>query len=610
MRNNWMLFGMIVLGVVCSTQADPVYRSPEVLVASPSGETLYITEVTSHTVAVMDVGTATIARRYIVSGPPSGLAVIPGQQRLIVTCATPKGTIDIIDLNTHKVLHRWHAGHTPMAPVVDTQGKRLYVCNRFNNTVSVMDLSSGRILKEIAVAREPVAAVLSKDGQFLMVANSLPLGRSDADYVAATISVIHTGSQRRVKSLPLPNGSTSLQGMCLSPNGKIAYVTHILARYHLPTTQLERGWMNTNALTLIDMEKQTLLNTVLLDNVDHGAANPWQPACTADGAYVCVTQAGSHELSVIDQKALLEKLSRVGVDENVSMVSKTPEDVPNDLSFLVGMRERLRLTGKGPRGLALIGDTAYLAEFFSDTVGKITITPNTHQRAQSLALGAAQPLTVRRTGHRLFNDASMCFQQWQSCSSCHPGEARMDGLNWDLLNDDIGNPKNTKSMLYSHRTPPAMSLGVRSTTEAAVRAGIRHIQFAVRPEEDAVALDTYLKSLKPVPSPHLDNGRLSRAAQQGKRVFSKAQCATCHSGDLFTDRMTYNLGTGTGRDKGKAFDTPALIELWRSGPYLHDGRAATLTELIKKHNPKDQHGTTSDLTDQEISALVAYLLSL
>ena len=160
MRNNWMLFGMIVLGVVCSTQADPVYRSPEVLVASPSGETLYITEVTSHTVAVMDVGTATIARRYIVSGPPSGLAVIPGQQRLIVTCATPKGTIDIIDLNTHKVLHRWHAGHTPMAPVVDTQGKRLYVCNRFNNTVSVMDLSSGRILKEIAVAREPVAAVL------------------------------------------------------------------------------------------------------------------------------------------------------------------------------------------------------------------------------------------------------------------------------------------------------------------------------------------------------------------------------------------------------------------------------------------------------------------
>ena len=34
-----------------------------------------------------------------------------------------------------------------------------------------------------------------------------------------------------------------------------------------------------------------------------------------------------------------------------------------------------------------------------------------------------------------------------------------------------------------------------------MRAGITHIQFAVRPEEDAVAIDEYLKTLQPVPSP-------------------------------------------------------------------------------------------------------------
>jgi hypothetical protein len=36
----------------------------------------------------------------------------------------------------------------------------------------------------------------------------------------------------------------------------------------MPTTQLERGWMNTNALTILDLAGKKLLNTVLLDDVD------------------------------------------------------------------------------------------------------------------------------------------------------------------------------------------------------------------------------------------------------------------------------------------------------------------------------------------------------
>ena len=52
----------------------------------------------------------------------------------------------------------------------------------------------------------------------------------------------------------------------ISPDGKYVYATHILARYQMPTTQLERGWMNTNALSIIDVEARKLLNTVLLDD--------------------------------------------------------------------------------------------------------------------------------------------------------------------------------------------------------------------------------------------------------------------------------------------------------------------------------------------------------
>jgi cytochrome c peroxidase len=70
------------------------------------------------------------------------------------------------------------------------------------------------------------------------------------------------------------------------------------------------------------------------------------------------------------------------------------------------------------------------------------------------------------------------------------------------------------------------------------------------------------------------------------------------------------VGTGTGREAGQAFDTPALVELWRTAPYLHDGRAATLEEMLTKFNPADRHGKTSSLSPTELEDLTAFLLSL
>jgi cytochrome c peroxidase len=229
-------------------------------------------------------------------------------------------------------------------------------------------------------------------------------------------------------------------------------------------------------------------------------------------------------------------------------------------------------------------------------------------------LGPKTPMTPERRGEMLFNNAELCFQHWQSCVSCHPG-ARTDALNWDLLNDSIGNPKNTKSLLLAHRTPPAMITGVRDSAEMAVRAGIRHILFMVRPEEDAVAIDQYLKSLEPVPSPYLTKGwfskkpRLSKAARRGEKVFEKAGCLSCHSGPLDTDLHKYNVGTGKGREQTQAFDTPTLVEVWRTAPYLHDGRAARVKDMLVEHNVDDKHGRTSGLTEKQIADLAEFVLS-
>ena len=427
-------------------------------------------------------------------------------------------------------------------------------------------------------------------------------------------TVIETASRKVTAAIPLPNGSASLRGVCVSPDGLYAYVTHVLSRYQLPTTQLERGWMNTNALSVIDVTGKKLVNTVLLDDVDLGAANPWAVAVTGDGRYICVTHAGTHELSVIDRQAMHEKLERVASGEKVSDVSLTAEDVPNDLSFLVGIRRRLKLAGKGPRGLVIIGAKVYIAEYFSDSLGVIDISGELRAKARSVELGPMTPMTPERRGEMLFHNAELCFQHWQSCVSCHP-DARADALNWDLLNDGIGNPKNTKSLLLTHKTPPAMSTGVRDSAEMAVRAGIRHIQFMVRPEEDAVAIDRYLKSLEPVQSPHQARDwlskkpRPSKAARRGEKVFKKAGCMSCHSGPLGTNLQNYSVGTGKGREQEQAFDTPTLVEVWRTAPYLHDGRAVTIKDMLVEHNIDDKHGRTSGLTEKQIADLAEFVLS-
>jgi cytochrome c peroxidase len=193
----------------------------------------------------------------------------------------------------------------------------------------------------------------------------------------------------------------------------------------------------------------------------------------------------------------------------------------------------------------------------------------------------------------------------------------MDGLNWDLLNDGIGNAKNARSLVWSARTPPVMSLGVRASHEVATRAGFRYIQFHEPTEEEIAAVMGYIASLEPEPSPYLavrDDGsrRMTASAQRGRTIYEsgEAGCSHCHPGPLFTDLQSYDVGTRNPRDTTGEYDTPTLVELWRTAPYLHDGRAATLESVFREHNREDRHGRTSHLSEEQLHDLVQYLLSL
>lgn len=594
------------------------FLAPSAIAAAADGRRVYVACEATHEVLVVDTASKKIVARVAVAPLPSGLALSADATRLYVTCAGPVSTVCIVDTVQGRVTNRIQAGYQAQSPVLSPDGRTLYVCNRFDNDVSFFDLATMKEVRRVGVPREPFSAAVTPDGKRLLVANHIHAGRSDGAVVASSVSVVDVAAGKVIREIQLPNGSTLLRGICISPDGRYAVVAHILAHFHLPTTQIERGWINSNAASIIDLAELKLLNTVLLDNIDSGAATPWAVAWSRDGGQLLVTHSGTHELSVIDFPALLAKLARVpatlesGKPVDSTAASRTIADVPNDLSFLVGVRQRVKLTGTGPRSIAVFGSRAWVANYFSDTLSEVDLGCKP-VRAECIPLGPAPQMTSARIGELYFNDATLCFQGWQACSSCHSHDARVDGLNWDNLNDGIGNPKNVKSLLLAHRTPPSMWLGVRSNAFVAVRAGIRNSLFTVQPPEVAEAIDDYLKALKPMPSPHLVRGRLSPSAERGRKLFfsESVGCSDCHQGALYADMKLHNVGT-TGKfdQPSDRFDTPSLIEAWRSGPYLHDGRAATVRDVVRPGNPGDKHGVTSGLSAREIDDLVEYVMSL
>jgi cytochrome c peroxidase len=182
------------------------------------------------------------------------------------------------------------------------------------------------------------------------------------------------------------------------------------------------------------------------------------------------------------------------------------------------------------------------------------------------------------------------------------------------MNDGVGNPKNTRSLVLSHLGGPVMSRGVRSGFEEAVAAGFEHVLFRPASVEIRCDVEAYLRSLRAEALPALASSQLSDAVQQGKAIFEdpRVGCAQCHRGPLPADGELHDVGTHCENDwpEENAFLTPKLVELWRTTPYLHHGKAATLRDVLVKYNREDRHGRTSHLTEAEIQSLVEYLKSL
>ncbi len=121
-----------------------------------------------------------------------------------------------------------------------------------------------------------------------------------------------------------------------------------------------------------------------------------------------------------------------------------------------------------------------------------------------------------------------------------------------------------------------------------------------------------------IPAPKAPSGSFDpRAAARGEVIFNgKAECATCHVPPLFTE-PGWSLHTPdeigiddfqANRSPDKRYRTSPLKGLWthQKGGFFHDGRFATLREVVDHYNSFFGLG----LGEGELNDLVEYLKSL
>ena len=133
------------------------------------------------------------------------------------------------------------------------------------------------------------------------------------------------------------------------------------------------------------------------------------------------------------------------------------------------------------------------------------------------------------------------------------------------------------------------------------------------------ALQAYQLTL-PAPRPP-DGSFEADAASRGKLVFNgPGKCATCHSGNEFTDANA-RLHPATdvvsepepngapsyaSRSATRQYRTAPLRGLWQHPPYFHNGSAPTLEAVVRTYNSRKALG----LSDKQIADLTQYLKSL
>ncbi|MBN4063725.1 hypothetical protein JYT79_02980 [Cardiobacterium sp. AH-315-I02] len=196
----------------------------------------------------------------------------------------------------------------------------------------------------------------------------------------------------------------------------------------------------------------------------------------------------------------------------------------------------------------------------------------------------------------------------------------MDGINNPVLIAPAYGLKDVALETYTGEGPVSYWNSYIAVTQMGGQGNFQsdHLNLNIQVAEDLVtpklpALLAYQNSLEPPAPPQ--GSFDTNAALRGKAVFEgKATCASCHSGENFTDAATtlhdaFETGSDplyATRGVTKQYRTTPLKGIWQHPPYFHNGAHATLLDLVEHYDIVLATG----LLDEEKNDLVEFLKSL
>jgi YVTN family beta-propeller protein len=258
--------------------------------------------------------------------------------------------------------------------------------------------------------------------------------------------------------------------------------------------------------------------------------------------------------------------------------------------------------GRRPSAVAFSpdGKTLVAADALDDALTVIDAAAGIWLR--TVSLGPRPEPTAADRGERLFYSAKLAHDGWMSCHSCHT-DGQSNGLLADTLGDgSYGAPKRVPSLLGVGTTGPWAWNGSVERLEDQVRKSVELTMYGSPPSADQVAdLTAFLRSLPP-PRP---GEAPAEAVARGRAVFESRGCVKCHAPPDYTTPARYDVGLAD-ESGDRRFNPPSLRGVGRREPLFHDGRAATLDDVFRRH----QHPRDLALPAGEVDDLIAFLKTL
>ncbi len=582
-------------------------NSNSLLDITPDGKLLLVANTDAGTVSVVDPKNRRKLGEIPVGDQPEGVSWI-GNGPLALVTLWGEDKLQFLDTALGKVVFSLPVDDEPYGVVATRDGKRAYVTHDYPGTVAEIDVAGRQVLRTFKAGDCVRGLALSPDEKTVYV----------SEFFTTTVKALDVYSGKIVATWPGNATDNLCRQVALNPSGTNAYLPHIRSR----VTGFDSRGSIFGHLSVCDLKalnhtgKSTPRRTHAADTFNgvQVASNPWEAAISPDGSRLYVIYSGTDDLNYFQPL----------------------DDSYNDVKTLGFPR-----VGKHPKAIRVSPDGQEI--YISNTLDyEVAVYDRDVRKLWSISVCSPPKTAAWRRGKELFHSARqpMGSARWISCASCHPdgltdrrvwqnpeGDRRTPNLfalahthplHWSADRDEV------QDFEYTIRGKLMLGRGLYAGSLKAERKPFDPVALEMdlagkSPDLDALAV--YTNSFQSHPSPHAAGpGQLTPAAERGKKLFfsPETKCATCHSGPYYTDSSLqkpyklHDVGTGSSpREKmGPKFDTPTLVGIYRTGPYLHDGRAQTLMDVLTTCNPEDQHGKTSQLPPSEVADLVAFLKSL